>query len=67
MYVCVDNNAEHTVSSSSHDGNLFYAVEAVCGSLPCPPYRWSRTDMRSLHKVTCVKVTTDFRTCKVSK
>ncbi|XP_062504674.1 short-chain collagen C4-like [Corticium candelabrum] len=39
MYHCVDYNAEGTVGSSSdNDGNAFYPVEAVCGSLPCPPY-----------------------------
>ncbi|KAL3874764.1 hypothetical protein ACJMK2_037734 [Sinanodonta woodiana] len=38
-YVCVDANPEaRRESSASLDGHLLYVVQAVCGSLPCPPY-----------------------------
>ncbi|XP_062504058.1 short-chain collagen C4-like [Corticium candelabrum] len=51
MYVCFDHNAESTGSKSSHNGNLFYPVEAVCGSLPCPPY----VNGRELTCAVCTK------------
>ncbi|XP_062504087.1 short-chain collagen C4-like [Corticium candelabrum] len=52
MYVCVDHNAEPTVGSSlNHNGNLFYAVEGACGSLPCPPY----VDGKELTCSVCLK------------
>ncbi|XP_056006010.1 uncharacterized protein LOC125677601 isoform X2 [Ostrea edulis] len=39
MYTCVDSNPDTiTGGHSSHNGYLFYSVEAVCGSLKCPPY-----------------------------
>ena len=50
-YVCVDHNAEPIGSSSSLNGNLFYPVEAVCGSLPCPPY----VNGRELTCAVCTK------------
>lgn len=38
-YTCVDNHPD-TLHGGSTDknGKLFYLVEAVCGSLKCPPY-----------------------------
>ena len=51
MYVCVDHNAEPTGNSSNNNGNLFYPVEAVCGSLPCPPY----VNGRELTCAVCTK------------
>ena len=40
QYVCVDSNPQ-TFDGASPDmnGKLFYAVEAACGSLRCPPYK----------------------------
>ncbi|XP_062504059.1 uncharacterized protein LOC134180890 [Corticium candelabrum] len=51
IYVCFDHNAEPTGSSSEQNGNLFYLVEAVCGSLPCPPY----VNGRELTCAVCTK------------
>ena len=35
----VDHSLTSVIGSShNHDGFLFYPVEGVCGSLPCPPY-----------------------------
>ncbi|KAK3592548.1 hypothetical protein CHS0354_005608 [Potamilus streckersoni] len=51
-YVCVDENAEPALGNSgSHDGHLLYVVQAVCGSLPCPPY----AEGRLLTCVVCSK------------
>ncbi|KAL3874763.1 hypothetical protein ACJMK2_037733 [Sinanodonta woodiana] len=51
-YVCVDANPEaRRGSSGNHDGHLLYVVQAVCGSLPCPPY----VDGRVLTCVICSK------------
>jgi hypothetical protein len=44
--VCVDQNAQPTGSVSDSNGNLWYATEAECGALPCPPYVQDR-------EVTC--------------
>ena len=39
QFSCVDHNLTPvTGSSHDHNGFLFYTVEGVCGSLPCPPY-----------------------------
>lgn len=38
-YTCVDNNPDTLHGGSTDkDGKQFYLVEAVCGSLKCPPY-----------------------------
>ena len=38
-FSCVDNSLTPVVGSShNHDGFLFYTVEGICGSLPCPHY-----------------------------
>uniref|UniRef100_A0A8W8HU02 Short-chain collagen C4 n=1 Tax=Magallana gigas TaxID=29159 RepID=A0A8W8HU02_MAGGI len=40
-YLCLDRNPEYaTEGARQQDYNVrvFYPVEAVCGSLPCPPY-----------------------------
>ncbi|KAJ8301008.1 hypothetical protein KUTeg_022527 [Tegillarca granosa] len=37
-YACVDARPEITGSKANLEGRLFYPVESVCGSLPCPPY-----------------------------
>ncbi|KAL3874759.1 hypothetical protein ACJMK2_037730 [Sinanodonta woodiana] len=51
-YVCVDANPEaRHESSASLDGHLLYVVQAVCGSLPCPPY----VEGRVLTCVICSK------------
>ena len=40
QFSCVDESLTSvTGSSHNHNGFLFYAVDGVCGSLPCPPYR----------------------------
>ena len=39
QFSCVDHSLTPvTASSDDHYGFLFYTVEGVCGSLPCPPY-----------------------------
>ena len=39
QFSCVDHSLTPvTGSSHSRNGFLFYTVEGVCGSLPCPPY-----------------------------
>ena len=41
-YVCLHNDAEYlTEGARRHDdnGHILYPVQAVCGSLPCPPYK----------------------------
>lgn len=38
-YTCVDNKPDTLHGGSTDkDGKQFYLVEAVCGSLKCPPY-----------------------------
>ncbi|XP_056006026.1 uncharacterized protein LOC125660312 [Ostrea edulis] len=38
-YTCVDRNPDTvTGGQADHNGYLFYSVEAICGSLKCPPY-----------------------------
>ena len=40
QFSCVDYNLTSVIESShNHDGFLFYTVEGVFGSLPCPPYK----------------------------
>lgn len=44
-YLCVDENAEYLSEGTrqqNYDGSLFFPVQAVCGSLPCPPYKSSQ-------------------------
>ena len=49
--VCVDDDAESFPrSQSSKDGNLWYLIQAACGSLPCGPYVHGR-------ELTCVVCT----------
>ena len=39
QFSCVDHSLTSVIGSShDHNGLLFYTVEGVCGSLPCPPY-----------------------------
>ena len=39
QFSCVDHSLTSVIGSSQdHNGFLFYTVEGVCGSLPCPPY-----------------------------
>ena len=39
QFSCVDRSLTPVTGSASNlDGFLFYPVEGVCGSLPCPPY-----------------------------
>nr|XP_034324969.1 uncharacterized protein LOC117689144 [Crassostrea gigas] len=40
-YLCLDRDPEYATEGASqqdYNGRVFYPVEAVCGSLPCPPY-----------------------------
>ena len=38
-YVCMDADPEtDSAGYRNEDGALFYSVEGICGSLPCPPY-----------------------------
>jgi len=38
-FSCVDHSLKSVIGSyNDHDGIIFYPVEGVCGSLPCPPY-----------------------------
>ncbi len=38
-FICVDSDPEtDDAGFRSDNGALLYAVEGVCGSLPCPPY-----------------------------
>ena len=37
-FICMDEAPDTIGSTADNDGNLFYTVEAVCGSLPCLPY-----------------------------
>jgi hypothetical protein len=51
-YACMD--AEPTADVAGYrneDGALFYPVDGVCGSLPCPPY----VNGRELTCVVCTK------------
>ena len=39
QFSCVDHSLSSVIGSNhNHDSFLFYPVEGVCGSLPCPPY-----------------------------
>lgn len=50
--VCVDADSEGAHGSTdSKDGNLWYAIQAACGSLPCGPY----VQGRELTCVVCTK------------
>lgn len=37
-YICVDARPEKIGTNTNHNGRVFYPVESICGSLPCPPY-----------------------------
>ena len=38
-FSCVDHSPTSVIRSNyNHNDLLFYIVEGVCGSLPCPPY-----------------------------
>ena len=38
-FICVSSDPEATAGSqANHAGGLLFVAEAVCGSLPCPPY-----------------------------
>ena len=49
-FECVDKEAETIGEKENKDGKLLHPVEAVCGSLPCPPYHEGR-------ELTCVVCT----------
>ena len=51
-YICLDKDPEFNVGGHNNDnGALLYFVEAVCGSLECPPY----TNGRELTCAVCSK------------
>ena len=51
-FACLDVAMEKIAGSASdQQGGLFHLVEAVCGSLQCPPY----VDGRELACVVCTK------------
>ncbi|XP_052788001.1 uncharacterized protein LOC128224290 [Mya arenaria] len=51
-YACLDAEAEYENSDiEDKNGKLMYLVEAVCGSLPCPPY----VNYREITCVVCSK------------
>lgn len=51
-YACVDEAPEADAAGyRDENGALFYSVDAVCGSLPCPPY----VNGRELTCVVCSK------------
>ena len=50
-FECVDKILEGIHGSQDEDGGLFYVVEIVCGSLPCPPY----TEGVDLSCLVCTK------------
>jgi hypothetical protein len=51
-FVCVDAHPQPEPHSFQNDnGKLFYFVEGICGSLPCPPY----VNGRELACVVCTK------------
>ncbi|XP_052790168.1 uncharacterized protein LOC128224384 [Mya arenaria] len=51
-YVCLDADAEYqTGDHVNNDGKVMNLVEAICGSLPCPPY----VNYRELTCVVCSK------------
>ncbi|XP_052790165.1 uncharacterized protein LOC128224382 [Mya arenaria] len=51
-YACLDADAEYEIGDQvDNNGKLMYLVEAICGSLPCPPY----VDYRELKCVVCSK------------
>lgn len=51
QYICMDGEPEAEESGyRNEEGTLFYSVDGVCGSLPCPPYIAGR-------ELTCVVCT----------
>ena len=54
QFSCVDHNLKPAIASHRNDdGFLFYTVEGVCGSLPCPPY--AHTQDKELSCAVCTK------------
>ena len=52
QFSCVDQSLKPVIGSQRDDnGFLFYTVEGVCGSLPCPPY----TRDKELSYAVCTK------------
>ena len=53
QYTCIDVALQPANGSSptNHDGLLFFFVEGLCGSLPCPPY----DETRELSCAVCIK------------
>ena len=52
MFVCVDREQESIPGSAANtDGALFHNTEAVCNTLPCPPYN----SEQELNCVVCTK------------
>ena len=51
-FVCLDEDSEGSVAGREiKAGVLFYPVQSVCGSLPCPPY----ANLRELACAVCTK------------
>jgi len=51
-YICLDERSEFETGGARNDnGKLLYLTEAICGSLPCPPY----VNNRELTCVVCSK------------
>ncbi|XP_022303428.2 uncharacterized protein LOC111110998 [Crassostrea virginica] len=41
-YICLHNDAEYMTEGArrhNDNGHILYPVQAICGSLPCPPYK----------------------------
>ena len=54
QFSCVDQSLKSAISAHRNDdGFLFYSVEGICGSLPCPPYSTSRD--KELSCAVCTK------------
>ncbi|XP_052699044.1 short-chain collagen C4-like [Crassostrea angulata] len=53
-YLCLDRDPEYATEGArqqDYNGRVFYPVEAVCGSLPCPPYE----NGKYVSCVVCIK------------
>jgi hypothetical protein len=63
-YACVDGDPETEAGDFRNDaGALFYPVEGICGSLPCPPY----INGRELTCSVCTKWDVLQRFCDLHK
>ena len=53
MFTCIDKDAEAVPGQqANNDGNIFYHVEADCGTgIPCPPY----DNRKEMSCVVCTK------------